>query len=70
MENRNCRNCRFWRETPRSDVLGGDCCIRAPSIVMGHLNLISGGSDGTDAATIGFWPGTDEDDWCGEFVER
>jgi hypothetical protein len=69
MENRNCGNCRFWHETPRSDVMGGDCRIRAPSIVMGQLSLTSGPSDGTDSATMGFWPNTDEGDWCGEFVE-
>lgn len=68
MENRNCRNCRFWHETPDSDVFGGDCRIRSPVIVMGQLNLAAGECDGTDIATMGFWPNTGEDDWCGEFV--
>lgn len=57
-----CETCRFWAYSP--DELGvGECRIRAP--IAQVIN-----PDDMPHAGIGWWPATQDDDWCGEHSRR
>lgn len=64
MEKITCENCRFWFE--RNKLAGGECRIRAPSIIDGHLRLKGELAECSDEVSFAVWPNTAPADWCGE----
>jgi Bacterial RNA polymerase, alpha chain C terminal domain len=65
-----CRNCRFWMDFhDGSDT--GECCRFPPAIIVLPLLCSFEACEGEEklAAQTKF-PGTDSDEWCGEFQAR
>ncbi len=60
----NCETCRFW-DGSSPDATGWGMCRRNPPTHVSHEIL-----DGGGIANVGFWPDTEDDDWCGEFQEK
>lgn len=70
MYEENCGVCRFWRRKHGADEEFGKCRRNAPSVAIidpqkpGNENL------GISRDLEALWPGTFEEEWCGEFQPK
>jgi hypothetical protein len=61
---RRCGSCHFWE---RSGDEGPECRRHSPTVFMVPL-LNANGSPRGETVPIAYWPRTQYDDWCGEFM--
>ena len=78
VHNPTCKSCRHWANANEPDKIG-ECHRHAPVIdvaIADRYFLCSTSDDGSEApdwiarlAQRGWWPITNEDDLCGEYME-
>ena len=57
---KTCKVCRYWQKWAKP---GGACHRNSPQVVLLYADI-------DDAEHFSVWPGTDDDDWCGEWEAR
>ena len=57
-----CNVCRYWQKWAKP---GGECRRNAPKAAILSSEMLEG-----DSERWCFWPGTDPDDWCGEWEAK
>lgn len=71
-----CKTCRFWDNEGSDQIEQAKCRVGAPVVKPEVYQIIdkdfASHDDGTQerTLTIGVWPMTFYDDWCGRWQER